>query len=400
VRHSRLKIFGIGAGCRCLLPEACADLAGESVGRLRVVAVVGSTFATRPWRDSVLRELGRARCSVYAYHGDSSPDGVARLARHLAGAQPSLVVAIGGGTVLDVSKAAAALGRRADLDADLDADLVRAACAGQAGELTRPGFPLLAIPTTPGTGAEATPFATVWDRPGNRKLSLAGEALRPAGVLLDPELLIGVPPRHLTAGALDSMAQGSESSWSVRSTSQSIMTGLSAVQLAAEGLAALPGAGDGAAGRPSPATYAKLQLAGHYSGLGISEVPTSSCHALSYPLTLRYRLPHGIACGLALGPLLRLNADTDSGSCADARGPEFVRRAVSDIVSALGARSARAAASWLREHGTRFARPALPLSLSSLEDIAADALGYQRIFDNPRKLDQDAIVGVLQALAE
>jgi alcohol dehydrogenase class IV len=318
-------------------------------------------------------------------NGALRPSGVAGLARQLRECAADAVVAIGGGTVLDAAKAAAYLSGVAGLDAAT----VVAACTGQF--CPPPArMPLVAVPTTPGTGAEVTPFATVWQPERNRKLSLSGPGVAPSGAILDPDLLRSLSGSQLAAGLLDTLCQGAEAAWSVRSTPESESYGLAAVGLAGSVLDSL------GTERPGDTARLTLQLAGNLSGHAIMRAATSSCHALSYPLTLRAGLAHGHACGVTFGRMLRYNAGVTDADCADPRGPGRVRDMVDRIAGALGEAgpgdAERRVEGFMRRAG-----------LATLDEVpcspgllARDALAYPRMADNPRALTIDSLTSQLR----
>ena len=347
----------------------------------RVAQVVGPGFAGRPWASRVTEALSPLDPTVLVHEGPTTPESVATLARQLRAIRADAVVAIGGGTVIDAAKAAAALPHAGPPDADQ----VRRACAA-GPRYGDPALPtkVVAVPTTAGTGAEATPFATLWDTTYQRKLSLTGPAVRPRAAVLDPDLLAGLGRSALATGILDALCQGAEASWSIRSTPESIRWGTSAVTLAAQVLDQVQH------GIPDRTARLGLQRAAHHSGRAIALAQTSSCHAISYPLTLRLGLAHGHACGVTLGRLLRYNHAVLPGDCADPRGVDQVRRVIDSLAAPLGGSPALAAA--------RVERFLVACQLASYDElgvdhrgVAAEAVTYPRCHDNPRRLDHESL---------
>ncbi|WP_033213686.1 iron-containing alcohol dehydrogenase [Kitasatospora phosalacinea] len=377
------RLLAEGPGAVAAVAAAVADLPARRGRRPRGVLVVGGGFASRDWAPGVRAALRPAGLAVLVHRGTTTPRSVAELAAGLRAERAEVVVALGGGSVLDAAKAAAVLAAHERPDADL----VVARCLGRT-PATGPGIPVIAVPTTAGTGAEATPFATVWDLARGRKLSLAGSGVRPLAAVLDPDLLAGLDRNALAAGVLDTLCQAVEAAWSIRSGPESTAWGLRALGQAA------PALDRAAAGTPGAAERLALQRAGHASGQAIALAQTSSCHAVSYALTLRLGLSHGHACGVALGPLLRHNAAVTEADCADPRGTAHVRRLIADLAAPLGGSPAEAAArveGFLA--GSGLARlDELPVSA---EEVAADALSYPRCHDNPRRLSHDSLSRLL-----
>lgn len=204
------------------------------------------------------------------------------------------IVALGGGSVIDTAKVLSAVLRNSDTQA-----LSKHLRHGEALDFSR-CLPLACMPTTAGTGADVTPFATVWDR--SAKFSLMHTALYPRLTLLDPELTRTLPEQETLHGALDASSHALETLWNVNTIP---LAGTLAVQALEKICANLQGVLD------DPDDLEKreaLQVASLYAGLAISQNRTAIAHSISYPLTARYGVPHGLACSFTLAALLELVA--------------------------------------------------------------------------------------------
>ncbi|HZJ48580.1 MAG TPA: phosphonoacetaldehyde reductase [Acidimicrobiia bacterium] len=232
---------------------------------------------------------------------------------------PDLVIAVGGGSVIDLAKAVRTIG---PTDADPTPFLV--------GERTiEPGGPpLLAVPTTAGTGSEATRYA-VFSVDGEKR-PIGHPALTPDHVILDPELTYSLPPAVTASTGLDALAQAMESMWSTRSTDASYVDARAALRLALDHL-------ETAVNRPDPIARAAMCTAAHLSGRAIDVSATTASHALSFHLTTEYGVPHGHAVALTLGPVLEYNAAVRAEDCTDPRGPSHLRTVIADVLSLMGA---------------------------------------------------------------
>jgi alcohol dehydrogenase class IV len=370
-----------GAGAIAALNEVVERVTGRPVPMLRTVLVVGKHFGSRPWATRIVAATETLAPAMHIHTGRTTPASVALLAGRLRALGADVVVAVGGGSVLDLAKAGASM---AGSDRCATGAVV-AAC-----ERTAPLSPVrvVAVPTTPGSGAEMTPFATVWDVDRRRKLSLSGPGVAPSASVLDPDLLASLTPAGLLSCVLDTVCQGAEAAWSARATHTSTAAGLAAIELAAPVLARV--------GQPlTVVDRLTLQLAGNAGGRAIAAANTTSCHAISYPLTLRLGLAHGHACAVSFGRMLRYNAETVAADCVDPRGPQRVHEVIARIACALGAPDAPTAAAWtealLERHGlTRF--DDLPIDHHA---VATDALRYPRCHDNPRRLDPALLTRLL-----
>lgn len=209
-----------------------------------------------------------------------------------------LVVAAGGGSAIDTAKLLAfGLAHRDPLRSWLDRPVPSGGCMP----------PVIAIPTTAGTGSEVTPFATVWDRDRGLKRSLSGQVLYPTHALLDPRLTRTVPLEVTIATGLDALSQGLESVWNRNATPLSLIHATEAVRLT---LATLPRLARDLHRLP---LRRDMMLGSLMSGLAISQTRTALAHSISYPLTASLGIPHGLACGFTLPALWRFNLSADDG---------------------------------------------------------------------------------------
>lgn len=209
-------------------------------------------------------------------------------------ARPDWVVALGGGSVLDTSKAAAILA--------VHKHGTEAYLRGEA-TITRPGAPVLAVPTTAGTGSEVTPYASVIDEGERRKVSLTHDHLFPRIALLDPGLTITLPARETAASGMDALSHAVEAFWGRRATSVTDAFSLRAVGLVFRHLAT-------AVTEPRvPEVRRGMLEASLLAGLAVSNARTTAVHAASYPLTVHFDVPHGVALALLLPAFVRFNAD-------------------------------------------------------------------------------------------
>lgn len=199
------------------------------------------------------------------------------------------IIGFGGGSAMDSAKAMSAMlaCRRESISlAEIIADpsiLTGLQCP-----------PIHAIPTTSGTGAEVTPFATIWDHEARKKLSLTHPALYPATAIVDPLLTLDLPEAVTMATALDALNQAFESVWNrnaspytLRLAGLAIAQGMQAVTVLVSDL-------------QNVEARSRMAEASLLAGLCISQTRTAICHSISYPLTAHFDLPHGIACAFTM----------------------------------------------------------------------------------------------------
>jgi len=243
---------------------------------------------------------------------DPSVTSVQEITDRVIAAAPDWIIAIGGGSVLDTAKAAAVIAYNGgDVQGHVKGTL----------KIKRPGIPLVAIPTTSGSGSEVTPYASITDTQETRKISLSHDYLFPRMALLDPSLLLSLPPTQTAISGMDALSHAIEGYWSRRATPATDALALSAARMLLDQLPI-------AQNTPRDLTARRLTMEGSMlAGLTISNARTTAVHAVSYPMTVFYGVPHGLACSLILPSMIRFN----SGAMA----PEKERR----LLENLGAKS-------------------------------------------------------------
>lgn len=235
-----------------------------------------------------------------------------------SGTAAEVIIAVGGGSAIDTAKAlmvATRSGRFAELVAALGA-----------GKTFTPAFSktLIAVPTTAGTGSEVTPWATLWDRHAQKKYSLHLRETWPSIALIDPELMLSLPPSVTLQSGLDALSHALESIWNVNANPVSDTFAVTAVHDILDVLPQLMERLDDLQLR------GRMALAALKAGMAFSNTRTALAHSISYEMTLRYGLPHGIACSfplpMVLGRAIGKSVDRDL----------VLQRALGDLPQACG----------------------------------------------------------------
>lgn len=156
---------------------------------------------------------------------------------------------------------------------------------------------LFAFATTSGTSSELTHWATVWDNDAFVKHSLSDEILYPKEAFYDANLSLSLPRQTTIYTALDALSHSFESIWNNNANPISTHYALMAIEIILRDLVEL------SQNLHSLKLRSNLMLASIYAGLAFSNTQTALAHALSYPLTMRFGTPHGLACSFSL-PLL------------------------------------------------------------------------------------------------
>lgn len=354
-----------------------------------------------PLRPRLEQSLGAAGLSVEVAavaSGEPTVDDVAAALAALPGGEREgvVVVAVGGGAAIDLAKAVAALA--ANLPAGLDAGAYDAAIVdrlegvGRGIAIERPPLPLVALPTTAGTGAEATRNAVISCPRRGFKKSLRSPLMVPRAAIVDPDLGAGCPVAVTAAAGLDCVTQLVESFiCRVRRPLPRalVLDGLPRALVALERLVADPSDGQARGAMAHAALLSGLALAN--SGLGMA-------HGVAAALGVACGTPHGVACGLLLPVALRANAAVAEEDLArleravDPQAPPEAAAAAAAFVArieGLCARVSAAAGLPVRLGQTGLDRARLPW-------VAANS-GGASLRGNPRELAPDALEAILAA---
>jgi len=279
----------------------------DHVPHRRIVLVTSPGFTRRGVVDRIRTSLGSR---LLAVQDDVKPNpdvlDVDEQARALRPLAPDCIVALGGGSSIDTAKGLARL-----LGQPAGATLAAHFREGATFVDANPALPVVAIPTTAGTGAEVTPFGTIWDFGLGRKYSVTGPDLYPTAAILDPALTLDLPEEVTVSSGLDAISHALESTWNRNASPITLGMATKSLQLSLPVLVHLR-----ANLRDVEARGAMMQ-ASLLAGLAISQTRTALAHSISYPLTARFNLPHGIACSFTLPALMKFNAEADDGRLHD-----------------------------------------------------------------------------------
>jgi alcohol dehydrogenase class IV len=291
------------------------------------------------------------------------------------------VVAIGGGTAIDIGKAAAALAlqERAALD-----------CLREPRPLPSRQCLLVAAPTTAGTGSEVTSFSVIYVE--GRKHSLDDQALLPDHAIVDPELSVGLPPRTAASAALDAISQAIESLWSVRSTDASRDHARKAAEIGLQHIKEF-------CRHPQMENRTAMAQAALLAGQAINVTRTTAPHAVSYALTTLFDIPHGHSCALTLPAFLVYNAQVSDSDVLDSRGVPWVRQRIKEVLELLHADSAEEGRTQLlrvvEETGLESRLSSLGLEVTDIQRILNFGFDWNRAGNNPRRLTEAGLREVL-----
>ena len=294
------------------------------------------------------------------------------------------IIAIGGGSAMDVAKCIklavlAEEGRAALIPPTV---LTRVSCDGSR-------LPLIAIPTTAGTGSESTHNAVMYYE--GAKQTVTNDGVLPDVALLEPDVLKGLPLYQKQCTLMDALCQAIESWWSVHSTEESYEYSRQAVELIMNNWQAYIMDDD------KEAAW-QVMLGANFSGRAINITQTTAAHAMSYKLTSLYALPHGHAVALCL-PEIWTYMLNNMELCIDGRGSDYLSDIFQQIAHAMGCDAPADAIALFRRmmDQMRLDRPSPACPSSDLPTLTS-SVNPIRLKNNPVALSQEAIAAIYQTI--
>lgn len=279
------------------------------------------------------------------------------------------LIAVGGGSTMDATKAAAAAVVK-NVDAKTiisDTNITEA-------------LPIIALPSTSGSSSEVTPFSVISDKEQGIKTSINSKALYPKIALVDPELTYTCPPSVTAISGIDVICHALDSIGSVNNNAISDGLAVTALQLAFDNLETAYKEGTNAQARSN------MALASTTVGIGFSQTATSASHAMSYYLTSEFDIPHAEACAFSLDQWILHNAKVDPrldkvSTQLGFENTEELSKEVNDLKKRLGLRMT------LEELG---------IDRKHIPEIARRTMATGNYKNNLAQLSEDEIIGLLE----
>ena len=245
---------------------------------------------------------------------------VMNLSRVIKDFKPDMLIALGGGSVIDISKQANVLANHCKVDS------IEKLIKNNKLDVSNKYSPLVAIPTTAGTGSEATQFSVVYI--DKIKFSIDDERLLPNYIILDSNLIKSMTKKLIATTAMDAMTQSIESIWAIKSTDESIDYATQSIHLLHENI--LKAYNDGYS---DTVIASNMQLAAYLSGKAINISRTTAAHALSYPITIHHGISHGHAVAITLIKLIEIHSNASKYIINDPRGKKYIDKTMHHIFS-------------------------------------------------------------------
>jgi alcohol dehydrogenase class IV len=286
-----------------------------------------------------------------------------------------VVVALGGGSPMDAAKGVAILASR-------EGRLQR---YFGAGKVAGPILPVVAIPTTAGTGSEVTPYAVFVDSQKGMKRSVASAHIFPRVALLDPQLTVSMPPAITANTGIDALSHALEGFTSVKAQPPSDNLALEAINLINRYLPQAVTQGHDLEAR------SRILYASMLAGMVIAQTGTTLLHAVGYAPTSRYGIPHGLSNGVLMPQVMAFNGVTD--------GDRYARLAVAMGQRKDASRGADLAIEAVKRLRDEVRMPArlrdLGIKEEDLEDFARETMEHTRnLANNARKASLEDVLQI------
>lgn len=292
---------------------------------------------------------------------------------------PDIVVAVGGGSSIDMAKALVALWYLR-VQGSSSSQVLSSIRSREYFDY-RQAIPILAVPTTAGTGSEVTRWATIWDSENRAKLSIEATWICPSVACIVPEFTITMPRRLTLSTGLDALCQAVEAYWARSSNPMVREVSKTSIRLIVEYLPKTLSDGRDLAARE------KMCLGSLFSGLAFSQTRTTACHSISYPLTLQFGVEHGLACALTLPKVMEVNLSAT-------QEPE-------ELLRSLGVADSEGLQAWLDSVSNGILRLRLSTFGIGEKDIPLLVEGSHtlgRMHNNPVEIDGDGLGRILRSL--
>lgn len=294
-----------------------------------------------------------------------------------------IVVAVGGGSSMDTAKVLS-------LYATNDMGVLD---LGYEGEDLAPGRPLVAVPTTAGTGAETNIYGVITDEGTGRKTYIGHRSVMPRACILDPELTLGLPPAVTAATGIDAMTHSIESLLSINPNPFAEAIALGVIRTVGEWLPRAVADGSDIEAR------SQLLVASHLAGLGqASGTGVGLVHALGHAIGARGRLPHGTALAAVLPEVLAFDIEVRARELA-LIGIALGVASPTDRPATAASATVAGVLALLRSVDQRHTLRELGIDAALLTVIVRDALDDPAIRNTPRLPTEDEAAAILAAVA-
>jgi alcohol dehydrogenase class IV len=369
---------------RCIFGEGCSRQAGQRARELngtKALLVTDKGLITAGLCGGVLESLQAAGIETLVFdrvRENPTEENVQEGSALIASQRIDMVLALGGGSPMDAAKAMAALSVHEGNILEYEYGLK---------SFTQQGPPVIAIPTTAGTGSEVTMGSVITDQRSHRKIDVVSQLMAPRVSLVDPELTYSLPPAMTAATGMDALTHSIEGYTATLASPLTDAIHLRVIELLGRYLMRAYEQGGDVEARHH------VMLASMMAGIGFPNSGLGAVHGLTLPLGGHFGIPHGTANAVMLPFVMRFNSSACSSKLADVAG-------------ALGGKGRDSDSAIEKVFALRKALGIPTLSsfkvpADRLRTLARDALGRNsNCVTNPRVMSEEDAVGVYAAALE
>ena len=294
--------------------------------------------------------------------------------------KPDLIIAVGGGSVIDIAKLINIFAVHVAKEKEIYEFV------NESSSVKKAGLPLIAIPTTSGTGSEATHFAVVYI--GNKKYSFAHEYVLPNFSIIDPSLSYSNPAYIKACSGFDALSQAIESFWAVGSTEESRSYSREAIKIILSSI-------EMAVLESDKKSMDRMSLAANLAGKAINISKTTAAHAVSYPITKLLGIPHGHAVALTLGSFFVINSHYSESQLNDSRGIQYFDNISKELLNLFDCSESEQVSQRLNQIMANIGLEANLKSIFSKKNIDYELIkkeiNLERLNNNPVKVNSSQI---------
>lgn len=350
----------------------------------KAVVLMDSKIMNQPGIQELLKKLdNRIGAVIKDIPSEPSINDVGDIYKKFISPEPDLLIAIGGGSVMDMTKMISAALRNPEFPASGFTDTTK---------ITEKGIPTVMVPTTAGTGAEATPNAIFLFPEQNLKVGIISNAFVASYVILDPEVTVSLPKALTASTGIDALCHAVESYLSKLANPLSRTFSVRAAELISKNIVKAYEDGNDLKAREN------MLLGSFFAGVCLFSSSTVAVHALSYPLGGKYHIPHGISNAILLPHIMEANLSVcrkeytelakvmlpDASAISENDFPEAFTKYIFTLCRQLQ----------IPEKLTRFG-----IKEDALSDLAESALQVKRLLEqNPKHLTKEEIRGIYAKL--
>ena len=329
-------------------------------GARKVMLICGASFRRQRIYNDIIMKIGVPVIEFSDFKPNPKYESVVAAVKLFRNETCDFIIAAGGGSAMDVAKCVKLYSNMNPARNFLTEPIIENS------------VPILAIPTTAGTGSESTKFAAIYYK--EEKQSVAHESCVPRYIIFEPDALISLPPSHKSAAALDALCQAIESYWSVNSTDESKNYARRSIELIMENLWDYL--------RNIPEANAKMLLAANLAGKAINISQTTAAHAMCYKITTMYGVAHGCAAAICLPEVWRYMARNN-------REPGL-NEVFLEIAAMLGCSSVASAISKIEDIVKKIGVIIPKLENNDLDRLV-DSAHPSRLANSPVKIDREGL---------